>query len=87
MSAEEQDFITNASLVCRDIQNRFNSERVKVGDVDPEEHGGSPRFRSLLGMLNCLSRIGWKKQIGQMILVNLLMIKALRPTAALWAKE
>ena len=37
MSAEEQDFITNASLVCQDIQNRFYSERIKVGDVDPEE--------------------------------------------------
>lgn len=37
MSAGEQDFITNTLRVCQDIQNRFYSERIKVGDVDPEE--------------------------------------------------
>ena len=37
MSAKEQDSITNTLRVCRDIQNRFYSERIKVGDVDPEE--------------------------------------------------
>ena len=37
MSTDEQDFITNTLRVCQDIQNRFYSERIKVGDVDPEE--------------------------------------------------
>ena len=37
MSTDEQDFITNTLCVCQDIQNRFYSERIKVGDVDPEE--------------------------------------------------
>ena len=37
MSADEQDFITNTWRVCQDIQNRFYSERIKVGDVDPKE--------------------------------------------------
>ena len=37
MRTDEQDFITNTLCVCQDIQNRFYSERIKVGDVDPEE--------------------------------------------------
>ena len=37
MSTDEQDFITNALRVCQDVQNRFYSQRIKVGDVDPEE--------------------------------------------------
>ena len=37
MSTDERDFITNTLRVCQDIQNRFYSERIKVGDVDPEE--------------------------------------------------
>lgn len=37
MSTDELDFITNTLRVCQDIQNRFYSERIKVGDVDPEE--------------------------------------------------
>ena len=37
MSTDEQNFITNTLRVCQDIQNRFYSERIKVGDVDPEE--------------------------------------------------
>tara|TARA_B100000886_G_scaffold190734_1_gene131311 strand:- start:186 stop:422 length:237 start_codon:yes stop_codon:yes gene_type:complete len=37
MSTDEQDFITNALRVCQDIQNRFYSERIKLGDIDPEE--------------------------------------------------
>lgn len=37
MSIDEQDFITNTLRVCQDIQNRFYSERIKVGDVDPDE--------------------------------------------------
>ena len=58
MSTVEQDFITNTLRVCQDIQNRFYSERIKVGDVDPEERGGYPRFRSLLKMPKCFSRTG-----------------------------
>ena len=37
MSTDEQDFITNALRVCQDVQNRFYPQRIKVGDVDPEE--------------------------------------------------
>ena len=37
MNTDEQDFITNTLHFCQDIQNRFYSERIKVGDVDPEE--------------------------------------------------
>ena len=37
MNTDEQDFIRNTLRVCQDIQNRFYSERIKVGDVDPEE--------------------------------------------------
>ena len=37
MEADEQEFITNALRTCQDVQNRFYSERIKVGDVNPEE--------------------------------------------------
>ena len=37
MSNEEEDFIANTLRICQDIQNRFYSERIKVGDIDPEE--------------------------------------------------
>ena len=37
MSANEQVFITNTLRICQDIKNRFYSERVKIGDVSPEE--------------------------------------------------
>ena len=37
MSTDEQDFIRNTLCVCQDIQNRFYSERIKLGDIDPEE--------------------------------------------------
>tara|TARA_Y200000002_G_C22163772_1_gene448207 strand:+ start:117 stop:347 length:231 start_codon:yes stop_codon:yes gene_type:complete len=37
VSADEQEFITNALRACQDVQNRFYSERIKVGDINPEE--------------------------------------------------
>ena len=37
MEADEQEFITNELRTCQDVQNRFYSERIKVGDVNPEE--------------------------------------------------
>ena len=37
MSTDEQDFISNALRVYQDIENRFYSERIKIGGVDPEE--------------------------------------------------
>ena len=37
MSANEQVSKTNTLRVCQDIKNRFYSERIKVGDVSPEE--------------------------------------------------
>ena len=37
MGIEEKDFIANTLRICQDIQNRFYSERIKVGDNDPEE--------------------------------------------------
>ena len=37
MSTEEEDFIANTLRICQDIQNRFYSERIKVGDIDPDE--------------------------------------------------
>ncbi len=37
MGTEEEDFIANTLRICQDIQNRFYSERVKVGDIDPDE--------------------------------------------------
>lgn len=37
MNADEQEFITNALRACQDVQNRFYSERIKVGDINPEE--------------------------------------------------
>ena len=37
MSTDEQAFITTALRVCQDIENRFYSERIKVGDVDSEK--------------------------------------------------
>ena len=37
MSTEDEDFIANTLRICQDIQNRFYSERIKVGDIDPDE--------------------------------------------------
>ena len=37
MSANEQVFITNTLRICQDIKNRFYSERVKVGNISPDE--------------------------------------------------
>ena len=37
MSNEESEFARNTLRICQEIQNRFYSERIKLGDVDPEE--------------------------------------------------
>jgi len=37
MSNDESEFIKNTLRICQEIQNRFYSERIKLGDVDPEE--------------------------------------------------
>ena len=37
MSNDEREFIKNTLRICQEIQNRFYSERIKLGDVDPEE--------------------------------------------------
>ena len=37
MSNDESEFIKNTLRMCQEIQNRFYSERIKLGDVDPEE--------------------------------------------------
>ena len=37
MSNEESEFAINTLRICQEIQNRFYSERIKLGDVDPEE--------------------------------------------------
>ena len=37
MSDDESEFIKNTLRICQEIQNRFYSERIKLGDVDPEE--------------------------------------------------
>ena len=37
MSDEESEFIKNALRICQEIRNRLYSERIKLGDVDPEE--------------------------------------------------
>ena len=37
ISNEESEFARNTLRICQEIQNRFYSERIKLGDVDPEE--------------------------------------------------
>ena len=37
MSNDESEFVKNTLRICQEIQNRFYSERIKLGDVDPEE--------------------------------------------------
>ena len=37
VSNEESEFARNTLRICQEIQNRFYSERIKLGDVDPEE--------------------------------------------------
>ena len=72
MGADEQDFITNALRVCQDVQNRFYSERIKVGDVDPEE----PWWLSKISLLarnaelfieNRVEEADWPNDFGESI--------------------
>ena len=37
MSNDESECIKNTLRICQEIQNRFYSERIKLGDVDPQE--------------------------------------------------
>ena len=37
MSNEESEFARNTLRICQEIQNRFYTERIKLGDIDPEE--------------------------------------------------
>ena len=37
MSNDESEFVKNTLRICQEIQNRFYSERIKLGDVDPKE--------------------------------------------------
>ena len=37
MSNEESEFARNTLRICQEIQYRFYSERIKLGDVDPQE--------------------------------------------------
>ena len=72
MSTDEQDFITNTLRVCQDIQNRFYSERIKVGDVDPEEPWWLSKI-SLVGrnaelfLQNRVEEADWPKDFGESV--------------------
>ena len=61
MSTDEQDFITNALRVCQDIQNRFYSERIKVGDVDPEE----PWWLSKISLVARNAELFFQNRVGE----------------------
>ena len=37
MNNDESECIKNTLRICQEIQNRFYSERIKLGDVDPQE--------------------------------------------------
>ena len=37
MRNDQIEFLKNTLRVCQEIQNRFYSERIKLGDVDPQE--------------------------------------------------
>ena len=37
MRNDQIEFLKNTLRVCQEIQNRFYSERIKLGDIDPEE--------------------------------------------------
>ena len=72
MSTNEQDFIRNTLRVCQDIQNRFYSERIKLGDVDPEE----PWWLSKVSLLarnvelfieSRVEEAAWPKDFGESI--------------------
>ena len=37
MTTNNEEFLKHAQQACRDIQNRFYSEKIKVNQVDPAE--------------------------------------------------
>ncbi len=37
MSNGQIEFIKNTLRICQEIENRFYSEQIKLGDVDPQE--------------------------------------------------
>ena len=72
MRTDEQDFIINTLRICQDVQNRFYSERIKVGDVDPEE----PWWLSKISLLarnaelfieNRVEEADWPNDFGESI--------------------
>ena len=72
MSTNEQDFITNALRVCQDVQNRFYSQRIKVGDVDPEEPWWLSKISLVarnaeLFLQNRAEEVDWPKDFGESI--------------------
>ena len=72
MSTDEQDFITNALRVCQDIENRFYSERIKIGDVDPEEPWWLSKISLVarnaeLFLQNREKEADWPKDFGESI--------------------
>ena len=72
MSTYEQDFITNALRVCQDVQNRFYSQRIKVGDVDPEEPWWLSKISRVarnaeLFLQNRAEEVDWPKDFGESI--------------------
>ena len=68
MSNDESEFVKNTLRICQEIQNRFYSERIKLGDVDPEEPWWLSKLRILRQMPNWLFRIIGLLQIGRMTL-------------------
>ena len=72
MRTDEQDFITNTLRSCLDVQNRFYSERIKVGDVDPEESWWLSKVSLLarnaeLFIDNRVKEADWPKDFGESI--------------------
>ena len=72
MNTDEQDFITNALRVCQDVQNRFYSQRIKVGDVDPEEPWWLSKISLVarnaeLFLQNRAEEVDWPTDFGESI--------------------
>ena len=70
MSTDEQDFIVNTLRICQDVQNRFYSERIKVGDVDPEEPWWLFKVALVarnaeLFLENRVEEMNWPKDFGE----------------------
>ena len=70
MSANEQVFITNTLRICQDIKNRFYSERVKIGDVSPEEprrlsKGSLIAHNAELIIQNNITFSGWPRDFNK----------------------